>query len=73
MRSYRAQGPLPGFYHYYPGVPAVVGVRVEERVNFCPAVWNTGLSKRVTFDVARNDPTLKELLIDLLYAVADAD
>lgn len=44
MRSYRAQGPLPGFYHYYPGVPAVVGVRVEERVNFCPAVWNTGLS-----------------------------
>ena len=37
------------------------------------AVWNTGLSKRVTFDVARNDPTLKELLIDLLYAVADAD
>ena len=28
MRSYRAQGPLPGFYHYYPGVPAVVGVRV---------------------------------------------
>ena len=38
MRSYRAQGPLPGFYHYYPGVPAVVGVRVEERLNFCPAV-----------------------------------
>ena len=44
MRSYLPQGPLPAFYHYYPGVPAVVGVRAGERVNFCPAVWNTGLS-----------------------------
>ncbi|WP_038048262.1 flavin reductase family protein [Thermus caliditerrae] len=44
MRSYPVQGPLPAFYHYYPGVPAVVGVRLGERVNFCPAVWNTGLS-----------------------------
>jgi flavin reductase (DIM6/NTAB) family NADH-FMN oxidoreductase RutF len=44
VRSYLPQGPLPAFYHYYPGVPAVVGVRVGEKVNFCPAVWNTGLS-----------------------------
>ncbi|GLV48101.1 oxidoreductase [Thermus sp. LT1-2-5] len=44
MKSYLPQGPIPGFYHYYPGVPAVVGVRLGERVNFCPAVWNTGLS-----------------------------
>ncbi|WP_337844160.1 flavin reductase family protein [Thermus sp.] len=44
MRSHRTQGPLPTFYHFYPGVPAVVGVRLGERVNFCPAVWNTGLS-----------------------------
>jgi flavin reductase (DIM6/NTAB) family NADH-FMN oxidoreductase RutF len=44
VRSYLPQGPLPTFYHYYPGVPAVVGVRVGEKVNFCPAVWNTGLS-----------------------------
>ncbi len=44
MRSYLVQGPLPGFYHYYPGVPAVVGVALGGRVNFCPAVWNMGLS-----------------------------
>ncbi|WP_448568795.1 flavin reductase family protein [Thermus sp.] len=44
MRSYPVEGPLPAFYHYYPGVPAVVGVRLGEKVNFCPAVWNTGLS-----------------------------
>ncbi|BDG15359.1 flavin reductase family protein [Thermus brockianus] len=44
MKVYPVEGPLPAFYHYYPGVPAVVGVRLGGRVNFCPAVWNTGLS-----------------------------
>ncbi len=44
MRPRPAPSPLTGFYHFYPGVPAVVGVRARDRVNFCPAVWNTGLS-----------------------------
>jgi len=38
---------LRRFYHYYPGVVAVVGVLdpdKESRANFMPAVWNTGLS-----------------------------
>ncbi len=36
---------VTGFYHYYPGIPTVVGVRDPRNgVNFMPAVWNTGLS-----------------------------
>lgn len=43
MEFYRPEGAIRGFYHFYPGVVAVVGVEAE-RVNFMPAVWNTGLS-----------------------------
>jgi len=32
------------FNHFYPAVPAVIGVEAGGRVNFMPAVWNVGLS-----------------------------
>ena len=45
LTYYEVQEQVKGFYHYYPGVPTVVGVEDPENgVNFMPAVWNSGLS-----------------------------
>ena len=35
---------MPKTYYHYPRIVAVAGVKYEDRVNFIPLVWHTGLS-----------------------------
>ncbi len=46
MNSKLAFSPTPGKKHffYYPSNVAIVGVSLEEKTNFMPCAWNTGLS-----------------------------